>query len=77
MAASSACRGEKVTVTFVLMPSPARIFTAFRPSRVIGIFTTAFLWILASRRPSAAISGAVSVTVSRLIGPSTMEQISG
>jgi len=43
LAARSACKGEKVTVTFVLIPSAVNAFTALSPSFVMGTLTTTFL----------------------------------
>ena len=69
---------EKISVTLVLIPSLARTFTAFKPSMVIGIFTTIFGWMAAISRPSLIMPSASTVVAftSPLIGPSTMEAIS-
>ena len=56
LAASKACKGENVTVTFVLMPSAVNCFTALSPSRVLTTFTTTFLCRAAKVRPSARMS---------------------
>ena len=78
LAASKAWLAVKIRVTFVLIPSFERTLTAFRPSTVIGIFTTMFGWILAISRPSAIIPSASVVVAftSPLIGPSTISVIS-
>ena len=78
LAARSAWLAVKISVTLVLMPSEESTFTAFKPSTVIGIFTTMFLWILAISRPSAIIPSASVVVAftSPLIGPSTIDAIS-
>ncbi len=55
------------------MPSSTRHLQAFRPSRVVGNFTTIFLCQLAYSRPSLHIAPA---SVSAFTGPSTTEQIS-
>src|ERR1035438_4750435 len=75
LAASSACPGEKQSVTFTRRPSLLRALVAWIPSRVSGHFTTMFLWILASSLPSLIIAEASVDTTSALISPSTMSQI--
>src|ERR1035438_5828092 len=75
LAASSACPGEKHSVTLTRMPSDDRALVAWMPSRVSGHFTTMFLWILASSLPSLIIAEASVDTTSALISPSTMSQI--
>src|ERR1017187_1503595 len=75
LAASSACPGEKHSVTFTRMPSDERALVAWIPSRVSGHFTTMFLWILASSLPSLIIAEASVDTTSALISPSTISQI--
>ena len=42
LAARSACAAENTSVTFVLIPIAESAFVAFKPSAVIGIFTTMF-----------------------------------
>ena len=78
LAASSAWLAEKTRVTLVLIPSFARTFTAFKPSTVMGIFTTMFLWIAAISLPSRIMPSASVVVAftSPLIGPSTIWVIS-
>ena len=60
------------------MPSACRTLTAFKPSTVIGIFTTIFGWMAAISRPSLIMPSASVVVAftSPLIGPSTIEAIS-
>ena len=78
LAARSAWFALKISVTFVLIPSAVRTFTAFNPSTVIGILTTMLGWILAISLPSAIMPSASVVVAftSPLIGPSTIEAIS-
>src|ERR1035437_5649228 len=57
------------------MPSLLSAAVALIPSRVNGHFTTMFLWILASLRPSAIIASASVEITSALMSPSTMSQI--
>src|ERR1035438_5945019 len=57
------------------MPSLLSAEVAFMPSRVSGHFTTMFLWILASFRPSGIIAPASVEITSALMSPSTMSQI--
>ncbi|EAL05875.1 conserved hypothetical protein [Listeria monocytogenes str. 1/2a F6854] len=66
----------KISVTFVLMPSAVRVWTAFKPSSVIGIFTTTFGAHFARIRASSTILSASRPITSALTGPSTIEQIS-
>src|ERR1035437_4760990 len=57
------------------MPSLLSAAVALIPSRVNGHFTTMFLWILASLRPSTSIASASVEITSALMSPSTMSQI--
>src|SRR5208282_1816770 len=56
--------------------SSTRHLQAFRPSRVVGSFTTIFLCQLAYSRPSLHIAPASVAITSAFTGPSTTEQIS-
>ena len=76
LAASSACVGEKHSVTLVRMPRAESAFVAFSPSGISGTLTTTLGWMPASRSPSSTMPSASSAVTSALIGPSTMEQIS-
>ena len=53
MAANSACSGEWITVTLVLIPSADSRFTAISPSRMIGTLTTTFSAIFSESTVSA------------------------
>ena len=57
------------------MPSLLRAEVALMPSRISGHFTTTFLWILASSRPSLIMAPDSVETTSALISPSTMSQM--
>src|SRR5438309_4559832 len=63
-------------VVLIFTPSEERALIALRPSGVIWIFTTTFLWSLASWRPCLIISSAWVVVTSREIGPSTRARMS-
>src|SRR5882724_3970828 len=75
LAASSAWAAEKHRVTLTRMPSLLRALVAMMPSRVSGHFTTMFLWILTSLRPSSIMDLASVETTSAETSPSTMSQI--
>src|SRR5258707_480121 len=75
LAASSACAAEKHSVTLTRMPSLLRARVAMMPSRVSGHFTTMFLWIFTSLRPSSIMDLASVETTSAETSPSTMSQI--
>src|SRR5712691_10903820 len=66
----------KMSVVLILIPSAESALIAFRPSVVIWIFTTTFLWSFASWRPCLIISSAWVVVTSREIGPSTRAMMS-
>ena len=78
LAARRAWFAEKISVTFVLIPSAERTLTALRPSTVIGILTIMFGWIAAISLPSLIMPSASTVVAltSPLIGPSTIDVIS-
>src|SRR5438445_3517187 len=57
-------------VVLIFTPSEERALIALRPSVVIWIFTTTFLWSFASWRPCLIISSAWVVVTSSEIGPS-------
>src|SRR6266513_6062831 len=76
LAAMRHCTLEKHSVTFVLMPSVARLRTATMPASVIGILTTMLSAILASPLPSRTMPSVSRPTTSAETGPSTSEQIS-
>src|SRR6185312_6775984 len=57
------------------MPSLLSAEHASIPSRMSGSFTTTFLWIFASSRPSGIIAFASVDTTSALMGPSMMSQM--
>src|SRR3990172_2561051 len=66
----------KMSVVLIRTPSFDRTLIALRPSVVIWIFTTTFLWSFASCRPCLTISSAWVDVTSRLIGPSTRARMS-
>src|SRR3990172_8281565 len=66
----------KMSVVLIRTPSFDRTLIALRPSVVIWIFTTTFLWSFASCRPCLTISSASVDVTSRLIGPSTRARMS-
>ena len=70
-----ACGAEKQSVTLVRMPSLDRALQALMPSRIKGNFTTMFLWIFASFRPSAIMAADSIATTSAEMSPSMMSQI--
>src|SRR3989442_6193723 len=63
-------------VVLIFTPSEERALIALRPSVVIWIFTTTFLWSFASWRPCLIISSAWVVVTSSEIGPSTRARMS-
>src|SRR5690606_20301611 len=75
-AASSACTGEKHSVTFTLMSSARKRRHATRPASVSGTLMTMLSAIFASSRPSASIFSVSVATTSALIGPGTARQMS-
>src|SRR3990170_8390728 len=76
LAARIAWFAEKTRVVLIFTPSFDNVLIAFRPSVVIWIFTTTFLFSFASWRPCLTISSAWVVVTSRLIGPSTSARMS-
>src|SRR6266567_1749123 len=63
-------------VVLIFTPSEERALIALRPSVVIWIFTTTFLWSFASWRPCLINSSAWVVVTSSEIGPSTRARMS-
>src|SRR5262249_28820276 len=74
-AASSACAGEKHSVTLTLMPSPASALQALMPSRVSGTLTTMYWSIFAMSWPSRIMPAKSVAVTSPLTGPLTISQI--